>query len=122
MNPVLHYRGKASHCFALCRWRLWIERHRIAEFWRRRGELRTRLIGDEPIFRQIIIGQMPITTIYAVQISDGLFGWRDTGIIRATSRLYGIELTSFAYRGQVTDSLDVAIELFNQFHTRDQIA
>ena len=122
MNRVLHYRGKASHFFALCRWRFWVALHRAAEVWRQRHELRARLIGDEPIFRHVIVSQFPITTVYAVQISHGLFGWRDTGIIKATSRLGDIETTSFVFRGEVTDSLDVALERFNRFRDRDQIA
>lgn len=112
MNRVLHYRGKAAEFFARWRWRWWLIKYRATTILRDLGNLRARIIGEE-LIRFIEIGCTgPLTTIEQVSISHGLLGWRDTGIVKATTRLHGIEATSFVYRGAIMDSLETALERY----------
>ncbi len=120
MNRVLHYRGKAAEFFARWRWRWWLMKYRATMILRELGNLRARIIGEE-LIRFVDIGCTgPLTTIEQVSISHGLLGWRDTGIIKATSSSRDMEITSFAYRGQVMDSLDTALAYYRQFGASDE--
>lgn len=119
MNRVLHYRGKAAEFFARWRWRWWVLYWRIKAAWHDRRDLRARLIGED-VIRFIPIGDLPCTRIEQVCIGVGLFGWRDTGIIKATSSSRDMEITSFAYRGQVMDSLETALSYYRQFGASDE--
>ena len=117
MNPILHYRGKAAAFFARWRWRCSVAAYKIRTAWRDRGDLRSRLIGEDVIRFQAIsvypIGANTVRAIDQVIIGTGLFGWADTGIIRATTVGFDTTIETYICLGGVFDTLEAALE---QFH------
>lgn len=117
MNPILHYRGKAAAFFARWRWRCSVAAYKIRTAWRDRGDLRSRLIGEDVVRYRALsvypIGPTTIRTVDQVIISEGLFGWIDTGIIRASTVGFDTTLETFIYLGHVFDTLEAALERFH---------
>ena len=117
MNPILHYRGKAAKFSARWHWRWWVVCFWFRRAWRDRGTLRARLIGEDVIRFQAIsvypIGANTVRAIDQVIIGTGLFGWADTGIIRATTVGFDTTIETYICLGGVFDTLEAALE---QFH------